>query len=870
LKTNSSVPPKLATWFLRQFLRDDLVEDVTGDLDEKFFLTLETRSLFRARLNYWRQVFGYLRPFAIRKIRYTSTNQFPMYRSYLNSSLRNMKKNKLHAFINVAGLSVGLAVAMVIGLWINDELSYEKHFENYEKTGRVLQNVTNNGNVDTWWSVPWPLAEELRKNYGDNFEHVVLMTSPGSHLLAYEQKKLSRSGIFAEHGFSHLFSLKMISGSRNALKEQSSILISQSTAKTFFGDEDPMGKVMVLDNDMTVSVAGVYEDIPRQSEMNEVLFVAPWDLLFTKSSWISNMRDPWRPNPFSLYVSLANNKTFAQVSETIRDAKLKNVNKELAKKKPALFIHPMKEWHLYSSFKGGIKVGGRITYVWLFGVTGIFVVIMACINFMNLSTARSEKRSKEVGIRKAIGSLRGQLLQQFFTESIVTTFLAFAIAILIVLLALPYFNTIADKNTALPWKDFSLWMIALTFCLFIGLLSGSYPALYLSSIKPGRALKGVFKPGKSASLPRKIMVVVQFTVSIVLIIGTVIVFKQIQFAKDRPVGYDTNGLVAITNSQKMHDQIDVIKEQLAGATIITQIGEADSPTTELWSSSSAFDWNGKDPDLSIDFPNAGVSHNYGKTIGWKIVAGRDFDRELASDSSALIINEAAAGYMGFKNPVGETIRWYSRPMQVIGIVEDIIVRSPYDPVRPTIYYLNQEAGNYMLMRIHPELGAKEAITEIESVVKKFSEGDPFTYQFMDEAYAQKFSNEERVGQLAGIFTSLAIFISCLGIFGLSSFTAEQRTKEIGIRKIHGASILQLWRMMSKDFIILVVVAVIVAVPIAYKILSLWLRRYEYRVDVTWTVFLYAGICTLVITLVTISLHTVHAAKANPIKSLRSE
>lgn len=793
-----------------------------------------------------------------------------MYKSYLTSSVRNMKKNKLHAFINVAGLSVGLAVAIVIGLWIKDELSWEKHFDNYEKTGWVIQNVTNNGAVDTWWSIPWPLAEELRKNYGDNFEYVVLMTAPDASLISYEDKKLSRTGIFAERDFPHLFTLNMISGSRKALSDPSSILVSSSTARAFFGDSDPLGKVMTLDGDKTVTIAGVYKDIPTQSELTDVQFVAAWDLLFAKSPWISTMRDPWRPNAFSLYIGLADNKTFAQASASIRDAKMKNISKELQKKKPELFIHPMSEWHLRSEFKNGVNVGGRITYVWLFGVIGIFVVIMACINFMNLSTARSEKRSKEVGIRKAIGSLRGQLLQQFFTESILTTFLSFVIALLLVQMTLLYFNTIANKTIALPWGDLSLWGVTIALCLFIGLLSGSYPALYLSSIKPGMALKGVFKAGKSAALPRKVMVVVQFTVSVVLIIGTVIVFKQIEFAKDRPVGYDTKGLVAIPHSQKMHDQIDVIKEELINANLITQIAEADAPTTELWGSSSAFDWDGKDPDLSVDFPNAAISHNYGKTIGWQIKEGRDFDRNLASDSSALIINQAAADYMGLKNAVGQIIRWYQQPYQVIGVVNDIIARSPYDPVKPTIYRLNDEGGNFLLVRLHPQITVKEGIARIEDALKKYSDGVPFAYRFVEDDYALKFSNEQRVGQLAGIFTALAIFISCLGIFGLSSFTAEQRTKEISIRKVHGASILQLWRMMLKDFLLLVVISCMIAVPIAYQLLSSWLASYTYHVDVTWTVFTLAGVCTLVITMVTISWHTVQAAKANPIRSLRSE
>ncbi|HEY0651863.1 MAG TPA: ABC transporter permease [Chryseosolibacter sp.] len=869
--TNTNrIPPKLATWFLQTFLRDDLFEEVSGDLHEKFQKTLENKSLLKAQLNYWRQVVNYVRPFAIRRIDYRNQNQLSMYGSYFTSSLRNMKKNKLHAFINIAGLTVGLAVAMVIGLWLKDELSYEKHFANYEKAGLILQHVTNNGGVETWWSVPMPLAEELRKNYGDNFEHVVLMTSPDQELLNFNDKNFSRTGIFAEAGFPHLFSLDMVHGTRNALTDQSSILVSASTAKMLFGDDNPVGKVVIINKEMTVSVAGVYRDIPRQSEFYGLHFVAPWDLLYAHTPWIQNMRDPWRPNAFSLYVTLADNKTFEHVNASIRDAKLKKVSPELAKKKPALFVHPMKNWRLYSAFRNGMPDGGRITYVWLFGVIGVFVVIMACINFMNLSTARSEKRSKEVGIRKAIGSLRSQLVQQFFTESVLTAMFALVLALGLVQLTLPLFNQLADKQTTLPWTNMTYWGVAIALCIFIGLVAGSYPALYLSSIRPGTALKGSYKAGKSASLPRKILVVVQFTVSVVLIIGTLVVFKQIQHAKNRPIGYDTNGLIAIPNNAWLHNNIDVIKDQLENAGIISEIGESDAPTTELWGSSSAFDWDGKDPDLSVDFPNTRVSHTYGRTIGWEIVQGRDFDRKLASDSVALIINEAAARYIGFDNPVGKTIRWYSQPFQVIGVVKDIVVRSPYDPIRPTIYALNEDSGNFLLMRLKRDIPMSDALSQIETVFKKFTPNEPFTFRFMDEEYARKFGNEERVGKLAGVFTTLAIFISCLGIFGLSSFTAEQRTKEISIRKVHGASNLRLWTLMSTDFVMLVGVACVVAVPIAYQLLTSWLKRYEYRVDVTWTVFAAAAVATLVITLATISWHTLQAARANPVKSLRSE
>jgi putative ABC transport system permease protein len=870
VNNRSNTPPKLATKFLHWFLRRDLAEDVSGDLTERFNIYSVDKSLFHAKLDYWYQVLAYLRPFAIRKLSHANQNYIPMLQSYFITSVRAMKKNKLHAAINILGLSIGMAVAMIIGLWIKDEITYEKHFDKYERIGRVLQHVTNNGEVGTWWSVPMPLSEELRKNYGGNFSHVVLCTSADDNVISYQDKNLTQTGIFAEPDFAELFSLQMIRGSRKGLSDPSSILISESVAKTYFGDIDPLGKLMSLNKDMTVHVAGVYKNIPANSELSDVHFVAPWQLLYNHTPWLRQMHDPWRPNPFTLYVGIADGHRFDQVSANIRDAKLKNVSPELAKKKPVLFVHPMKQWHLYSRFRNGQQAGGLITYVWLFGIIAAFVSLMACINFMNLSTARSERRAREVGIRKAIGSFRSQLMQQFFSESIVTALFSFVLALMIVQLSLPAFNLLADKQAVLPWTDVTMWLYGIGLCFIIGIISGSYPAVYLSSITPGKALKGGFKATGYSALPRKVMVVVQFAVSVVMIIGTAVVFQQVQYAKDRPIGYDTNGLLAVQSNAELHDHIQTIEDELGGRGIIADVAEADAPTTESWSSSSAFSWDGKDPDLSIDFANISVSHLYGKTIGWEVTLGRDFDQELLSDSSAMIINEAAAHYIGFKEPVGQTIRWYGEPYHVVGVIKDIVTNSPFDPVRPAIYTINRDAGNFILFRISPNQPMHDALTQIQKVYKKYNPDDPFNFRFIDDAYARKFGNEERVGKLAGVFTSIAIFISCLGIFGLSSFVAEQRTKELGIRKVHGASVFQLWRMVSRDFVVLVLVSCLIALPVAYYLASEWVNRYSYHVSISWLILVFGALCILIITLLTVSWHTLQAARMNPVRSLRAE
>ncbi len=793
-----------------------------------------------------------------------------MFKNYLTTAFRNLIKNKVHSFINIAGLSLGMAVTILIGLWIYDELSYNKNFENYDTIAQVIQNVTNNGEVQTWKSVPYPLAEELRRNYGNNFKRVVMAVDFGDHILGYNDKKLTKTGIYFEKHGPEMFSLKMLLGYKS-LNDPTSVLISASAAKAYFGNQDPLNKILKIDNQHDVKVTGVYEDFPRNSSFVDLSFISTWELFYNTPDGVKTFEDPWRPNFATIFVQLNDHGDINKINANIRDAKLKKVNPQLAKKKPQLFLQPMSKMHLYDEYKNGVNVGGAIQYVWMFGVIGVFVLLLACINFMNLSTARSEKRAKEVGIRKTIGSLRSQLIFQFFNESLLTVVFAFAFSLLLVQLSLPFFNGVSGKQMSILWGNPLFWVLSIGFTIVTALVSGIYPALYLSSFKPVKVLKGTFKSGRLAVIPRKALVILQFTISVSLIIGTIVVYQQIQFAKNRPVGYSRNGLVAIpVINSVIHDHLDAVKNELMRSGTVTAIAESSSSTTSIGGSSSGFSWRGKDPNLSVDFGTVYCSYDYGKTIGWHVKEGRDFSKDFLSDSSALILNEAAVHFMGLKNPVGETITWFNNTLKVIGVVNDMVMESPYDEPRPIVFNLATGPGNVTIVKINPAVSTRAALNNIEPIFKKFNPEQPFDYQFADEEYAKKFSNEERVGKLASFFAVLAIIISCLGLFGLTSFVAEQRTKEIGVRKVLGASVLNLWGMLSKEFVILVTLSFLIAVPVSYYFMHGWLQNYQYRAALSWWIFAAAGIGAMVITLFTISFQAIKAALANPVKSLRSE
>jgi len=793
-----------------------------------------------------------------------------MLQNYIKTAWRNIKRSKAHSFINVTGLAAGMAVAVLIGLWIYDEVSFDRNFPNYKRIGQVIQNVTNNGEVQTWTSVPYPLAEELRKKYGSDFKRIVMSTGTYPSVLAHDEKRLYKTGGYFEKGALEMFSIPMVQGDWHALEDPSSIVISASTARAYFGDENPMNKVLKIDQQPGLKITGVFKDFPTNSSFAGVDYMVNWEHFANLPDGIKTMEDPWRPNAFNLYIEMNANADFKTASLRIRDAKLRNVNAQLAKKKPALFIQPMREWHLYSEFSNGVNVGGRITYVWMFGIIGLFVLLLACINFMNLSTARSEKRAREVGIRKAIGSLRKQLIIQFFVESILVVLFALVLSLILVQLCLPIFNEVADKKMSILWTNPIFWTLVVAFALLTGLIAGSYPALYLSSFQPVRVLKGVYKAGKAASLPRKVLLVIQFTVSVTLIIGTFVVYQQIQYAKNRPMGYNQNGLVSLPINNEIHKHFAAINQELLNSKTILLLAESGAPPTATYSSTSGISWPGKDPNLSIDFPNVPVSYDYGKTIGWEIKEGRDFSREHLTDSSACILNESAIRFMGLKDPVGQQIKWWNNSLIIIGVVKDLVMQSPYSQVRPTVFYLSNEPGNVMIAKLNPERVAKESIAKIETLYKQNDPTLPFTYEFVDESYAKKFGNEERVGKLAGFFAILAIGISCLGLFGLASFMAEQRTKEIGLRKVLGASVYNVWQLLSKDFVFLVLISFLISAPLTYWLMHNWLQNFDYRATISWWIFVIAGMGSLFITICVVSFQSIKAALANPIKSLRTE
>ena len=799
-----------------------------------------------------------------------------MFKNYFKIAYRNLLKNKAYSFINIGGLAVGMSVALLIGLWIADELSFNHYHQNHDRIAQVMQNRTIDGNKDTQPIVSIPLEDELRSKYESDFKHLVIAFWNQEQVLSYGENKFTKLGNYMGKEAIQLFSLNMLKGTNEGLAEPGSILLSESTAKMIFGEEEAMGKLMKINNDMDAEVTGVYEDLPKSSSLHGLAFISPWELFVSSQNWVRNARaeSNWDMASFQLFVQLADHANLQEVSEKIKKVAFNHVDEMEKAYDPQLFLHPMNDWHLRNNWQNGMNTGGLIQFVWLFGIVGAFVLILACINFMNLSTAQSEKRSKEVGIRKSIGSLRSQLIYQFFTESFLVVLLSFVLSAIMVLLALPYFNELANKNILLPVTSFSFWFAIIGFIIFTGLLAGSYPALYLSSFRPLEVLKGTFKSSKSAITFRKGLVVLQFTVSVALIIGTIAVQKQIQYTKDRPMGYDTKGTIMIwSNSPDFKGKYELLRTALKSKQAILEMSESNSPLTGVFSFDGNFSWEGKDPNAQPRFAAIRVTHDYGKTAGWEVIEGRNFSRDYASDSTAFILNKTAVEYMGLEDPIGKMVAWgekeSARKFQIVGVINDMLMQSPFQAIQPTIYSIGKGGMDCMTMKLNPNKSTEESLALIEGVFKELLPAMPFDYRFADQEHGQKFAAEERIGSLSSIFAVLAVFISCLGLFGLVLFVAEQRTKEIGIRKVLGASIFNIWKMISRDFVVLVFLSCFLAVPIAYYILSSWLQGFEYRTNLDWWVFAVAGCGALFITLLTVSYQAIKSATMNPVKSLMS-
>jgi len=795
-----------------------------------------------------------------------------MIKNYLKIALRNISRSRGYSIINIAGLAVGMGVTMLIGMWVYDEVSFNKHHDNYEKIGEVYTHFqVNDGETSTAPTGVGPLGAELKANYKDDFKHVVRMWWESVHTLSIGDQKISSNGTFMDGDVIEMLTFKMIKGDWKALKDPATVVLSKSTATALFGTADPIEKMIRIDNAMDVKVTGVYEDLPTNSRFASLQFISTWEFFYQSNIWMKDEENNWN-NPLVTFVQLQPNVTFEGASAKIQDIKFNHLPREQAlATKPKLFLQPMSRWHLYSEWENGKEVRGRIQFVWLFAIIGTFVLLLACINFINLSTAQSEKRAKEVGIRKSIGSARAQLIWQFLTESFMVVLVSWFVALALVGFLLPWFNDLAGKKMALPWENVAFWTVSFGFILITSLLSGSYPALFLSSFQPVKVLKGTFKAGRFASLPRKILVVVQFTVSIALIVGTTIVWQQIQYAKDRPIGYSREGLIMIRKNAPEHwRNAETIRTELLASGAVAGVAESAGPPTAAWFQGTGFQWKGKDPNMVDEFVNVPVSHDYGKTMGWEFTQGRDFSREYSTDSLAIVLNEAAVDYMGLDDPVNEEITWEGKKYHVIGVIKDMLMTSPYDPVKQTVFRLIPFQGLWINIRLNPEMSTSESISKVGKVFQSLIPESPFEYKFVDEEYALKFAGEERIGKLASFFATLAIFISCLGLFGMASFVAEQRKKEIGIRKILGASVGNLWKMLSMEFLILVGISCIIGIPIAWTYLSGWLQKYNYHTEISVWVFVVASVGALFITLITVSFQTIRASIVNPINSLRSE
>ncbi|RPD38079.1 ABC transporter permease [Chitinophaga barathri] len=794
-----------------------------------------------------------------------------MIKNYLKIAWRNLLKNKMFSLINIAGLSIGMAVALLIGLWIWDEVTFSKQHDNYDRIVQVMQHQTFNNETGTQTAVPYLIGDKIREEYGSDFKYVVMSGWTYEHVLSYHGNSLLKSGNHFEPDFPEMLSLKMLKGTRAGLKDPNSILLSASTAKAIFGDGDPIDKILRLDDQSDVKVTGVYEDLPYNSAFRALEFIAPWQLYINNSPWIKEMENPWRSNFTQTYAQLADNADLATVSARIKDVRLRNVRAEQKVHKPEVFLHPMSKWHLYSEWKAGKNTGGRIQFVWLFGIIGVFVLLLACINFMNLSTARSEKRAKEVGIRKAIGSVRGQLVAQFFSESLLLAAIGFVFALMLAQAGLSIFNDVADKKVRLPLLNPIFWMLGLGFTFITGLLAGSYPALYLSSFQPIKVLKGTFRAGRFSAMPRKVLVVLQFSVSVILIIGTVVVFRQIYYAQNRPIAYEREGLLEVPmTTLSILDKSDLISADLINSGAVTAVGMSNSGPTAINAVNNGFTWKNMPPDAQGNFAQVDVSHDFGKAVKWQIIAGRDFSRDFATDSSAMVLNESAVKFMGLKNPVGEIVRKDDRAYIIIGVVKDMVMQSPYEPVFRTVFTLDPKNTGLFNIRLNPSKPPAQSIAQIQTIFKKYNPGSPFDYKFVDDLYGAKFETEQRIGKLAGFFAILAIFISCLGLFGMASFMAEQRVKEIGVRKVLGASVFALWRLMSRDFVVLVFIALVIAVPVGYYFMQQWLLRYDYHTEISGWIIAATCLGALGITLLTVSFQSIKAATMNPVRSLRSE
>ncbi|MGZ3839445.1 MAG: ABC transporter permease [Flavisolibacter sp.] len=786
-----------------------------------------------------------------------------MLKNYFKIAFRNLARNKAFSFINILGLAIGMASAILILLWIQNEVSFDQFHKNKDRIYEAWNRAEFSGKLQCWNTTPKVLARTMERDLPE-VEQAVRVNWPSNYLFSVGEKRLTVQGNIVDSNFLQVFSFPLLKGSpATALMDMHSIVLTEKLAKKLFGDEDAMGKIIKLDNKDNFTVTGIAKDLPNNTRFN-FEYLLPWSYL----RYTGEDDDRWDNNSTRTYLMLKPNATLASVAPKIKVLKQKYDKEE---SKWEMFIYPISRWRLYSKFKEGVEDGGRIEFVRMFAIIAAFILLIACINFMNLSTARSEKRAKEVGIRKVVGAQKGALVGQFIGESILLAFLAGIIAILVVQLSLPGFNKLTDKKLFIDYGNVNSWLVALSFIIFTGIIAGSYPAFFLSSFQPVRVLKGMFRSSKALVTPRKVLVIIQFTFAIILIISTIIVKHQIDYAQNRQSGYDKNNLIYHHLTGDLKKNFDLVKNELISSGAATSVSKTSSPLTQGWSDTWGFEWAGKDPNDKTDFDRYAADENIVTTAGLQILQGRDFDlKQFPTDSTGVILNESAVKAMNFKEPLGQTIKDNGISWHVVGVIKDFILQSPYYPLKPMMIEGSKGWFNVMHIKLNSKNSTAQNLKTAEAIFKKYNPEYPFEYKFVDEEYALKFEDEKRTGVLTALFAGLTIFISCLGLFGLAAYMAQNRIKEIGVRKVLGASVANITTLLSKDFLKLVIISLLIASPVAAYAMYKWLQDYPYRVNIEWWVFVLAGLSAIAIALFTVSFQAIRAATASPVKNLRTE
>jgi len=791
-----------------------------------------------------------------------------MFRNYFRSAWRNLTRTIGYSALNIIGLAVGMAVALLIGLWVSYQYSFDKFLPGYQTAYRVQRNFNSNGDTLTFLSTSPRLAEVLRTQIPE-VQYVALADNGGGdHGFIVNNKKYYEFGITADTDFLRIFPFPALEGNPDrAFRDAYSIVLTQSMAKALFGHEDPIGKTVRFDNHDNLKVTAVIRDVPPNSSF-EFKYIIP--TTYVRQAYPGSYdQTSFDNNGYQIFIKLRPGVSYAQVASKIRDVEHVEKGSNNAINSYVTF-QPMARWHLYSKYVNGKDTAGFLEYVKMFSLIGLLVLIIACINFINLTTARSEKRAREVGVRKAIGSRKSELVVQFLFESLLNTLIAFCLSLVLVWLTVPPFNELTNSSITIPFSNVDFWLLMAGCILLTALLAGGRPAFYLSSFNPVRVLKGNLVSGRGASFSRKILVVIQFSCSIALIISTAIIYRQIQYARDRPTGYDLNRLVSTRMNDELSQHYTALKNDLLEKGIVTSVATSTSPPTDVWWHTDLERWPGKRPGETVEMGCIFVDQDYFKTLGMKIIEGRGFSG--ANDTTSVIFNEAAVKRLRLRDPVGTRITSYfgDRQYTVAGVVKNALMISPFNDADPTMFYCFPQPQNFILYSLAPGVKTKAALVQLATIFNKYDPSYPFDYSFADANYASKFQVETLIEQLAALFACLAIFISCLGLFGLAAYMAEKRTREIGIRKVLGASVQQIWLMLCKDFVLLVAISSLIASSLAFYFLQGWLENYSYRIRMGPGIFMAGAAVALLVTILTISYQAIKAAVANPVGSLRSE